>query len=331
MKIQNTIFTFLLLFLSLVLNAQSKDLDIIYLKDGTRLKGTITNYEKDVYFEIEVENRVLRFEAEEIKRVINNSKNRNERVSTSSSSKLPEGVVLLDEVHLNDGSLIKGEITDLKRGEYVEITADGRVLRFEESDVRRIISAVPSVSETKTRKPKEKIDPAKLRTTGIYNTTYLSFSYGQNLEQNFSIGAGIHTVTGKQWSQKLGLGLGIGIDNYRPSRGETVYPLYLDYRYYPSKKNKAIYANLGAGYGFAFTNEARGIREANGGAYISPVIGFRSASKDGVSLNMELGYKYQRARFVEESNRTMNDIQIRDNQYQRIVFRLGLMFWGKKK
>jgi len=213
---------------------------------------------------------------------------------------------------------------------------NGKKTRYEQEVIRRIVHSVPLVQqeemamEVKEKTPKVVIDPATLTVKGTYSTTYLSFSYGQNQQGDFSIGPGVHTVWGKQFSATKGIGFGAGIDNYRASRGETLYPFYLDYRLYPFKKNKGYYFNMGAGYGFAFKNKSRGITEADGGLYAAPCIGYRSSSSDGVSLNMELGFKYQHAYFEEVSDRTGNDIEMRTNEYQRITFRLGLMFWTKK-
>ena len=326
------------------LTAQNSNLDVVYLKDGKRVKGIIQNYVPNRYVEIIVDGELLQFKAKEVKRIINNKNlattNQNllsdveEPISYPSYSSTNETI---DEVHLNNGELVRGKITDIERGEYVEIEVDGKTLRYEQEDIRRILHSVSLQAETPAavkiieKAPKVIIDPATLIVKGIYNTTYLSFSYGQNQQGEFSIGPGVHTVFGKQWNAKAGLGLGVGIDNYRASRGETLYPLYADYRLYPFKKNRGYYFNMSAGYGFAFKNESRGIVKANGGLYSAPCIGYRSASKDGVSMNMELGFKYQHAYFEEVSARTDNDIELRTNNYQRLTFRLGLMFWSKKK
>jgi hypothetical protein len=343
MKIR-TLFSFIFLLISVItLSAQSSNLDILYLKDGKRVKGIIQDYVPNSYVEIIVDGELLRYKAKEVKRIINNknttSNNQNLRVSgepmnTPSYSSMNETI---DEVHLNNGDVVRGSITDIERRKFVEIEVDGKKIRYEQEDIRRILHSVP-VSETeketvkiKEKEPKVIIDPATLIDKGNYNTTYLSFSYGQNQEGDFSIGPGVHTVWGKQWSATKGLGFGLGIDNYRASRGETIYPIYADYRLYPIKKDKGYYLNMGAGYGFAFKNKSRGIVNANGGLYAAPSIGYRSASKDGVSLNMELGFKYQHAYFEEISDRTEGDIEMRTNEYQRITFRLGLMFWSRKK
>jgi hypothetical protein len=323
------------------LSAQNTNLDVVYLKDGKRVKGIIQNYTPNRYVEILVDGELLRYNAKEVKRIINNKNTKTSSQGTIGNANDYNQSVLsttqtIDEVHLNNGEVIKGKITDIERRKFVEIEVDGNVLRYEQKDIRRILNAVPlEVKEESVvlveKEPKVVIDPATLIVKGIYSTTYLSFSYGQNQMGDFSIGPGVHTVLGKQWNNKAGLGLGLGIDNYRASRGETIYPVYLDYRFYPFKKNRGYYLNAGAGYGFAFRNSSKGIIEANGGFYGAPAIGFRSASKDGVSLNMELGFKYQHAYFEEVSSRTDNDIEMRTNNYQRITFRLGLMFWAKKK
>jgi len=339
----NALFSLIFLLISVVnLTAQSSNLDIVYLKDGKRVKGIIQNYVPNRYVEIKVDDEILRYKAKEVKRIINNKNtvpskqnvavSESEPVLAPSYSPTNETV---DEVHLVNGEVIRGQITDLERGEFVEIDVDGKKLRYEQDDIRRILHAVPVTTvakiKVKEKEPKVIIDPATLTVEGMYNTTYLSFSYGQNQQGEFSIGPGVHLVFGKQWNEMAGLGFGIGIDNYRASRGETLYPLYADYRLYPFKKNKAYYFNATAGYGLAFTNKSRGIQKANGGLYASPCIGYRSASKDGVSMNMELGFKYQHAYFEEVSSRTGNDIEMRRNNYQRLTFRLGLMFWTKKK
>lgn len=338
MKIRNLISFVFLLICSVSLSAQSNNLDIVYLKDGKRVKGIIQDYTPNRYVEILVDGELLRYNAKEVKRIINN-KNTTTATATNDNGynqSRPSTMETVDEVHLNNGEVVKGKITDIERGKFVEIEVDGNVLRYEQEDVRRVLNAVPVKVEEEQmviveKKPKVVIDPATLIVKGIYSTTYLSFSYGQNQLGDFSIGPGVHTIFGKQWNSKVGLGLGLGIDNYRASRGETVYPIYADYRFYPFKKNRGYYLNAGAGYGFAFTNKSKGITKANGGFYGAPAIGFRSASKDGVSLNMELGFKYQHAYFEEVSARTDNDIEMRTNNYQRITFRLGLMFWTKKK
>lgn len=345
MKIRTLFSSLFILLFTISLAAQSSTLDVVYLKDGKRVKGIIQNYIPNRYVEILVGGEVLQYKAKEVKRIINNKNfvsnnegvqidNRREPTINSSYSSTNETI---DEVHLKTGDVVRGKITDMERGEYVEIEVGGEISRYEQVDIRRILHSVPVPQETYEtvkiieRAPKVIIDPATLIVKGKYNTTYLSFSYGKNQQDDFSVGPGIHTVFGKQWSAKVGLGFGVGIDNYRASRGETLYPLYADYRMYPFKKNKGYYLNMGAGYGFAFKNESRGIVKANGGLYAAPHIGYRTASKDGVSMNMELGFKYQHAYFEEISPRTDNDIEKRTNQYQRITFRLGLMFWTKKK
>lgn len=346
MKIR-ILFSFVfLLICSVSLTAQSSNLDIVYLKDGKRVKGIIQNYTPNKYVEILVGGELLKYKSKEIKRIINNkntvsgnNENQGRLNSSSVNTTMPYTGETIDEVHLKNGEVVRGKITDIERRKFVEIEVEGNVLRYEQEDIRRILHSVQVVAKAqddvnvvvKEREPKVIIDPATLIVKGTYSATYLSFSYGQNQEGDFSIGPGVHTIWGKQWSRVAGLGLGLGIDNYRASRGETLYPVYADYRFYPFEKNKGYYLNMGAGYGLAFKNNSRGIRKANGGLYAAPAIGYRSASKDGVSLNMELGFKYQHAYFEEVSPRTGNDIEMRTNNYQRITFRLGLMFWSKKK
>jgi hypothetical protein len=58
---------------------------------------------------------------------------------------------------------------------------------------------------------------------------------------------------------------------------------------------------------------------------VHPVVGFRTTTKEGTDVNLDLGYKFQRAFFVRELYN--GDIEERTVQYRRLTIRIGLSLW----
>ncbi len=301
--------------------------DVVFLKDGSRIKGTIINFIPGEMILMEVDGEEITLEARDIRRVVNNGdKGKQNRAGVLSNGES------YDEVYLKDGSIIRGEITDIEQDEYVEITSGDREFRFTYDEIERTRSGVrDSANELYNYEPEPRqiVDPATLVVEGWSNTTYFSVAYGKSLIDESGAGPGIHNVTINQLSPKVGLGFGVGIDSYLGSRGETIFPIYGVYRMYPLPKHREYYLDAGLGYGFAFKNDNKDIINARGGIFATPAVGFRSSSKDGTSLNIEVGYRIQNAYFEEQGEFTENDLQIRDVNYRRVVFRIGLMFWQK--
>jgi len=83
----------LLFLLTCVVNltAQSSNLDVIYLKDGKRVKGVIQNYVPNKFVDIMVDGQVIQYNAKEVKRIINNknavSNNSNRPIGTTNNTK----------------------------------------------------------------------------------------------------------------------------------------------------------------------------------------------------------------------------------------------------
>ncbi len=231
----------------------------------------------------------------------------------------------LDIVHLKNGSIFQGKIIQYERGKSLKIELqNGQTIELEDSKVKKIVQGGNLDAEIQNRPEKKEKEPVVLKTKGWYNSTYTSFASGKNRFDQFTLGAGVHNVTGKHLNGAIAAGLGIGIDNYS-RRGETILPLYAEFRFYPIKKAKQVYFAGSIGYGFAFKREQFGIQEAKGGYMLHPAIGYRTGSADGTNVTIDLGMKLQDAFFKEElPNR---DIETRDILFKRITIRVGLTLW----
>ncbi|MEZ4957516.1 MAG: hypothetical protein R2825_28415 [Saprospiraceae bacterium] len=238
-----------------------------------------------------------------------------------------------DIVLLKNGDRLSGEITEYIQGEKLILKrSDDTEITILAEEIQQIIQEL--ADENENALPAEDFKPKsnayiKPKTNGLYNITQLSFAMGSGSEPGLALGAGISTIVGYQLKPILGLGLGIGLDNYA-RRGETIYPVFVDVRsYLPiSKKPHSYYISLAGGYGFAFARESIGINSAKGGYMAHAAIGYRTTTKEGVDVNVDIGVKNQKATFSRDLFN--GDIERRDLTFQRLIVRVGIALWSKK-
>ena len=238
-----------------------------------------------------------------------------------------------DLIIMKNGNSYTGRIIKYQQGEELLLQQeDGTKITLADEGIDKIIQRVEIITP-----PDSKVFPSrpgpkpfvKPITRGLYHITQLSFAMGDGSDNGVAVGAGISTIIGRQFSPRFGLGFGIGFDNYA-RRGETIYPVFLNmHSYLPfDKKPNAYYLTLNAGYGFAFKREKIGITEAEGGWMALAAFGYRTHTKEGVEINIDVGPKFQKASF---SRFLINgDLEVRDVLFKRLIFRAGITFWQKK-
>ncbi|MEO1258013.1 MAG: hypothetical protein AAFZ15_04420 [Bacteroidota bacterium] len=235
-----------------------------------------------------------------------------------------------DVVVLKNGDRLNGEIVDYVQGQKLTLkTSDGTEVTILDEGIDQILQQTPENETEETLLDSAPVILIEPQTKGIYNVTQLSFAMGSGDEDGLALGAGLSTIFGKQFSPLFGLGLGVGLDNYA-RRGETIYPVFIDVRsYLPiGKKPFSYYATLNGGYGFAFKRESIGIREASGGILVHGAVGYRTTTKEGVDVNIDLGAKFQEASFSRDLFN--GDIEVRELVFKRITIRVGITLWSKK-
>lgn len=235
-----------------------------------------------------------------------------------------------DLIYLKNGSVFKSRIIEYKQGDTLTVEiAGGHILRFAESDIEKI-SQVGSAPEQQVvvREQRKRISRDALVVKGVYGFAATSFSGQTNGTfgpmasiLNFDGGAGY------QFNQWLGLGLGTGYNLYDANRGESVIPVFADFRMYPFKKNLGPYFNLQAGYGFALKQESLGIIDAKGGYMFHPAIGWRVAAGEKFFFTFDIGARFQKAQYTQEDQWWLAARSVRDVVYQRTTFRVGIQIW----
>jgi|GEM_PF-2042162 len=252
-------------------------------------------------------------------------------LTVSISTYAQEGKIYttIDLVYTTNGTF-KGQILEYIQGEFLIIQEEnGNQATILEEDIKKIVQKklrrpVTIGEDGYTELPRLAIEGKR---EGFYNKTYINFLSGAMNDGGLSLGTGIHTQFGKQFSDLVGVGIGFGVDSYRPGSGQTLLPVFVEYNVFPVKNNKDLFASLGAGYGFALKNSSLGIFEAKGGFMLNPSVGFRINTSERSSTTFGFGMKMQDAFFREESFRTGNDIVNYDLFYKRFDIRIGVMIW----
>ncbi|MDH3651477.1 MAG: hypothetical protein OEQ53_17475, partial [Saprospiraceae bacterium] len=128
---------------------------------------------------------------------------------------------------------------------------------------------------------------------------------------------------GHQFSKWLGLGGGISADYYHRQAGETIFPLFVEWRGYISDQPATVFFTVRSGYGFAYKNVEAGIHRAQGGWMLNPSIGWRLRGGQGMKVTLDLGLKFQKAAF---EYRVWSDRADVDLLYRRLNARVGFLF-----
>ncbi|MBI1225674.1 MAG: hypothetical protein GC192_10600 [Bacteroidetes bacterium] len=235
----------------------------------------------------------------------------------------------IDVVKMKDGSTLTGKLMQYSPGSILRIELlDGTMMEVADENVANIQQGVEVPKEEVKRLPaiSSNQSPIIAKTHGFYAISMLSFAAGGSDNEGLSLGAGFSQVFGYQLLQYLGVGAGIGVDNYS-RRGETVYPLFGEVRsYLPSKKSTGNFYVLAAGgYAFAFPRKHLDITHAEGGLMGHFALGYRAATTEGLDIYVDIGPKFQSAYY--ERQLYNSDVEIRSVDYQRIVIRVGLGLW----
>lgn len=236
-----------------------------------------------------------------------------------------------DLVYLKNGSVFKTRIIDYKQGDTITVEiAGGHILKFAEADIEKItqVGDMAPAGQVVVRERRKAVPADSYPVKGGYGFANAAFSgqtggvFGPTASIiNFEAGGGY------QFSRFLGLGLGTGYNLYEIDRGESVVPVYAEYRMYPFKKNAGPYLHVIGGYGFALKEESFGIIDAKGGVLFHPAIGWRVAAGEKFFFTFDIGARFQKAQFTQENQWWLPGRTVRDVTYQRTTFRIGIQIW----
>jgi hypothetical protein len=294
---KNLILFMLGLGLPLLLHAQSTSPDVLYLKNGAIVKGTVTAEVKGEKVVIDIgENRILTFLDAEILRLVRNGQDN----------------TLIDQVILHNGSVFKGTIVAESSTLLTLRLSNGTDLQFSAKEINEVLrqqvateksTALPdyryiSLHDYKLI-PRKREKIYEFQEKGWYYTAAMYFPMGGYRGTN-QLGVGLQGSAGYQLSRWLGLGLGAGFDAFSPSEDRYMAAVMGEARSYLTKSRVAPFATLGAGYGFAFKPESdfQLVEKASGGLRLHPALGLRLGASKDMNLAIDAGYIFQRASYT---------------------------------
>lgn len=190
-----------------------------------------------------------------------------------------------DVVHLNNGSVIRGTISEYIVKDHVRIkTEEGKYYEYPDSEVKKV-----------------SFDGAKLafslKEKGYYNVTSLGVLLGINQWGDIAAQPSLQVVQGFHFKGRMNVGIGTGLElvRYQPSL-----PLFGEFRYHLKKDRFSPYVAANAGYGFILGNSRNyyfgGEYKSKGGILGGMHVGIRNFARRDLGWNFSVGYRFQQMR-----------------------------------
>ena len=218
--------------------------------------------------------------------------------------------IKVDEIYLNDGSFIRGEIIEKVEDQYIRIKiSGGNIVQFSMSEIKKV--------KQQKKNYQYFSNGNKVKTKGIYFSILGGMIIGKNYYKNF-YGKSFNFSAGHNFNKNLGLGAGIGFDSYDPD----VFSLFINARYAPWRRKVTPYLSGKIGYGRPISlSDENNFADYKGGLLLSPTLGFQFSSRSNNSLIMEVGYNFQRVKRSYDWEETEDNIVLR-----RFSTTIGIQF-----
>lgn len=211
-----------------------------------------------------------------------------------------------DVVYLKSGSVIRGEIIEIKQDEHIRIRYSGsNELLIPVADIDRI---------------KQGDDGLHYNTSGYMNRTGLELLSGTG-NNTFRFA----TIHGVHFNPHLSAGIGIGITPYNDPL--NLIPFFTDFNYRLLKANTSPYLYLKAGYNFSMYDENDDenlMNRHSGGLLLNPGIGIDFNFESGFGWYVQAGYNIDQSTYEFDGWGT--EVIRTDLSYRRISIGMGLTF-----
>lgn len=216
----------------------------------------------------------------------------------------------LNEVYLNDGSFVRGEIIEKVENQYIRMKiSGGNTVQFSMSEIKKI--------KTQKKGYHYFSNGNKVKTNGLYFSIFGGMNFGKNDYENI-YGKSFSLSTGYHFNKHFGLGAGVGFDNYDPEALSA----FINARYAPWRRKVTPYFSGKIGYGLPLDlYRDHNIQDYKGGLLLNPAIGFQFSSRSNSSLLLEVGYNFQKMTRSNEWRETVDHLVFR-----RLCVTIGIQF-----
>jgi hypothetical protein len=211
-----------------------------------------------------------------------------------------------DAVYVNNGSIIRGRITEQNDTLVRILTCCGSEFAFRKSEILRItVEKCVAVKARITRK-------------GYMNFTSMGVLIGST-ENDKSAPFSVLMDHNYRFNKNIALGGVIGFEQLN----ESVMPLGANIKLFIPAGSTDFYFGSTAGYSFSLGKPADiAIKKANGGFMFSTEIGIIIPVSAGSAISIAIGYRYNVLHY-DLNNWYMGDYK-QNNTYNRLMLRFGI-------
>jgi len=211
-----------------------------------------------------------------------------------------------DAVYVNNGSIIRGEITEQNDTLVRIMTCCGNEFAFRKNEILRI-----TVEKCVTTK-------ARITRKGYMNFTSMGALIGST-ENDKSAPFSVLMDHNYRFNKNIALGGVIGFEQLN----ESVLPLGANLKLFLPAGSTDFYIGSTAGYSFSLGKPADiAIKKATGGFMFSTEIGIIIPVSAGSAISIAIGYRYNELHY-DLNNWYMGDYK-QNNTYNRLMIRFGI-------
>lgn len=236
----------------------------------------------------------------------------------------------VDEVHLKNGSVYRGQLVEQVEDHLVLKSASGTMIKFNMKQVRRVnqrlIGLLDESGNLLAEVPYKAKNKYEFKEKGFYNAFYGALNGAQALEGN-TVGFELMNTFGYQFHRWIGAGLSLGYNNFEPDNidGKIIFTS-AEVRGYVARKNRSPYYSMNIGYGYPLRDTQQNLDDTKGGWRIHPALGMRLGGSSDANFLFDFGYVLQRATFINDFTVWQPETLTEKKLYKRFTFRVGFVF-----
>jgi len=231
-----------------------------------------------------------------------------------------------DVVYLNDGSVLRGEITEYRPGGAVKLTIpNGNTVDIPASMVARV--EIGMIPEEKNQKPMRSGEKNMVSDgTRFYLMGSLLMPRNNNFIHSDVPGISIHAGAIHRPVPWYGLGIMTGVDVYEPGMGRATIPVYATGIINLADETNSPFVRGGLGWSFPVTSSQSETFDNKGGIFAQIGAGMEFFSRGRTALHFELAYLYQYSEFKYPGGWWPVGIIEENINYRRLKLNIGFSF-----
>lgn len=229
-----------------------------------------------------------------------------------------------DVLHLKDGSVIRGTISEYIAKDHIRIKTDeGKYYEYPDSDIKKVdFKGAKSVFSQKEK--------------GYYNVTSLGVLFGLSQYGDIHAQPSLQVVQGYQFKGRMNVGIGTGLELVR---NQPSVPVFGEFRYHLKKEGVSPFVAANAGYGFLLGSGRNGYYypgseyKSQGGLLGGVQFGIRNYTRRDLGWTFSIGYRHQQMRttYSYDIENPLTDVFVsvpvlERTQMHRIGIRFGMLF-----